>query len=117
MKKYFLFIIGIFISSTCLAINDTDYNIELLNKIAANETFCVEKLEEGKLYLKSDRILPTNYGIFLNLNDTDFVLIDKINSDNNGCYVGLIQVLNTCRFCGKEYFVVCRNPECPRNKK
>lgn len=86
---------------------------ELMDKIEANKNTCVYGYFEDKLYLNPDRIFPTEQGIYLNLNDEDYVLLPTLNSDNSGCYLPCVQILNTCPGCGYEYFVSCTRPDCP----
>ena len=92
---------------------------EMLNKIISNETYCVQEYDHDKIYLNSDNIYPTSNGLFLNLNANEHLHIPLLRSDNRGCWVHAerIKILNDCPFCGEEYFVTCKNPNCPSNKK
>jgi hypothetical protein len=89
----------------------------LIAEIVANDE-CIAEYAEEKIYLKSERIIPTNEGLFLNLNHRDYIPLRTLNSDDNGCYV-------QCRFlkpsicpnCRREYVGICGNKECPGKEK
>lgn len=108
----------LFVSSFVYA-NDVPFSEdnEILDKIEANKTSCVAGYTENRIYLYPDRIVPTEKGLYLNLNDHEFVLLPSLNSDGHGCYVPCIQIFNNCPGCGQEYFITCRNPDCPLVKK
>ncbi len=86
---------------------------ELMDKIEANKNTCVCGYFEDKLYLHPNRIFPTEQGIYLNLNDVDYVLLPILNSDSRGCYLPCVDVLSICPGCGNPYFVSCSRPDCP----
>jgi hypothetical protein len=109
-----LTLIAVLVSSTCLAheaSNLTDN--ETMSKIEANKNVCVYGYSENRLYLNPNRIFPTEQGIYLNLNDVDYVLLPTLNSDSSGCYLPCVQILNKCPGCGFDYFISCTRPECP----
>jgi hypothetical protein len=114
--KYFY----VLATCTCFA-HDVSDTIDdgIIHQIAANKNTCVIGVAEERIYLNPNRIYPTDQGLFLNLNDVDYVRLPTLNSDFNGCYVRLASealtkhpILNTCRECGREYFITCKNPNC-----
>lgn len=109
-----LAVIAVFVSTLCVAseADNLTYN-EILHKIEANKNTCVSARSEDRIYLNPKRIFPTEQGIYLNLNDVDYVHLPMLNSDSNGCYVPCVQIFNTCPGCGYEYFVRCTRPDCP----
>ena len=120
LKKYKFFIpalLSFFTFNQCIQA-ESNYGT-LINQIIANEYFCVQEYEEEKIYLRAENIYPTENGLLLKVNDQDYICLLLLQSDNTGCYVplGRMKVLNTCRFCKKEYFIRYKNPECPLNKK
>src|SRR5262249_49362935 len=103
----------IFISSICFADEaNKDWNDELREAIQANENEVVEHYEEDKIYINPEKIHPTPQGVYLNLNDQEFIFVPTLNSDNQGCYIKCLEVLNTCPGCGNKYFLRCDNPNC-----
>jgi hypothetical protein len=114
MIRKILTIIAVLVSSVCLAHEaNTLIDNKVMDKIEANKNTCVYGYSEDRLYLNPNRIFPTEQGIYLNLNDVDYVLLPTLNSDSSGCYLPCIDVLNTCPGCGYRYFVSCSRPDCP----
>lgn len=114
MIRTVLTLIAVLISGTSFAHEVNKFiDKELMDKIEANKNTCVSRYFKDKLYLNPDRIFPTEQGIYLNLNDEDYVLLPTLNSDNSGCYVPCVQILNKCPGCGYDYFVSCTRPDCP----
>jgi hypothetical protein len=106
--------IAILVSSTCLA-HEANNPVDngLMDKIEANKYTCISGYSEDKVYLDPSKIFPTEQGLYLNINDIDYVLLPTLNSDSGGCYLPCVQILNTCPGCGYEYFISCNRPECP----
>lgn len=117
MAKFFM-VMAIFIFSFSFAhqVDRSAYN-EILDKIEANKNICVDGVSEDRIYLKPDRLFPTEQGIYLNLNDIDYVHLPILNSDSNGCYVPCVRIFNICPGCGREYFISCSTPDCPLKQK
>jgi len=95
---------------------------QVIDKILANEKTCVIGSFEDRIYLNTNRLLPTDQGLYLNLNDADYILLSTLNSDSNGCYVPCGSRVQPrrwqCPYChlwwelGEE----CTNKECPTNQ-
>lgn len=90
---------------------------QIINEIVTNKNTCVVGCTEDRIYLNPDRLFPTEQGLYLNLNDADYVLLPTLNSDESGCYVPCINIFNKCPGCKQEYFIVCKNPDCPLVKQ
>ncbi len=93
---------------------------EVFRKILANDVACVRAYQEDKIYLQAERILPTEHGVYLDLNGRDYIVLPQLHSDAEGCFVPLklsIENHKTCKLCGSKYILRCRNGECPGNKK
>lgn len=114
MMTKILAAVVIFASNFCAAseADNQTYN-EILHKIEANKNTCVSSRSEDRIYLNPDRIFPTEEGLYLNLNDVDYVHLPILSSDRNGCYIPCVQIFNICPGCGYEYFVRCTRPDCP----
>lgn len=109
-----------FLSMLALSSISASSNCEVLNEITANGNVCVERIEGGKIYLKPERIFSTNNGLYLDLNESDFILLTSINSDSRGCYLNRadeIKLGKPCPWCGLDYIISCRNPFCPGKPK
>ena len=92
---------------------------EILDKIISHEDYCVKGYDQEKIYLHSDNLYPTPNGVFLNLDGHEYIQLPSLQSDNGGCWVysEKIKIFNDCPFCGEEYFITCKNPNCPSNKR
>jgi hypothetical protein len=94
---------------------------EVFSKITSNEEYCVKVYGEDRIYLHAKNIHVTDNGLFLRINDNEMVRLNALISDSSGCSVTTdgwrIEVFNFCPQCGKRYFVRCKNPDCPSNKK
>lgn len=115
MFKRILSLMAIFVVTACFAdVTTSRSNDGAIGEIAANENSCIQRVEEGKIYLNPDRILTTHKGILLNLNDREFILLPTLNSDAEGCYIPeRAEILSRCPWCNKPYFIKCRNVDCP----
>lgn len=94
---------------------------QFFHEIFQNSQYCVKSYDEEKIFLKSENLHFTEEGLVLDLNGFDYIALPYILSGSNGSYImradRMLEVLNTCPLCGKKYFVRCRNPDCPSNKK
>ena len=101
--------------------NDT-IDSRIIDGIVANKNTCVVGCSEDRIYLNPDRIFPTEQGLYLNLNDEDYVLLSTLNSDSNGCYVPCGSRVQPkkwqCPYCHSwwEMGEECRNADCPTNQ-
>ena len=94
----------------CLEPNDA-----LISEIIANENVCVRAYVDDKIYLDAEKIMLTQEGLFLSLDNRNSLHLPTLHSDKNGCYVQAAidpSVLNKCHYCGNRYFVYCTNSEC-----
>lgn len=122
-----LSILNLFVCSTCFSHESTETDDTLLNKILANQSKCVVSVIDNKIYVNPERIFPTEQGIFLNVNEGEYITIPILYSDAQGCYVQQIfdrSVTKACPFCGWERVsnaIKCKNPAClsnqPKKKK
>lgn len=116
MLRKMLTLIAVLASSIGFA-QDAKEN-PIINEILANEENCVVGCSEDRIYLNPSRIHLTEQGLYLNLNDADYVLLPTLNSDNNGCYVSDNRVQAKkwqCPYCHYwwDYGKKCTNPDCP----
>jgi hypothetical protein len=113
-------ILTIFLALSQVVIANT-VSEEILEKIISNESYCVQKYDydHDRIYLSSENLYPTSNGIFLDLNGNEYIHLPLLQSDNSGCWIRAekIKILNDCPFCGRPYFIKCKNPSCPSNKK
>lgn len=117
-----LTLIAILASSIGFAQDAVDaLNDGAIDEIVSNKNTCVVAFSEDRIYLDPSRIFPTGQGLYLNLNDSDYILLPTLNSDSNGCYVpvfyGERSILNKCSGCGEQYFLTCKNKKCPLVKQ
>jgi hypothetical protein len=117
MIRKTLTVIAVVTSALCFAQEVDDILDDgIMSEIVANKNTCVVGSSEDRIYLDHNRIFPTEQGLYLNLNDVDYILLPALNSDSNGCYLPVrspVNILNDCPGCGRKYFVTCKNPDCP----
>ena len=89
MKKTILTLI-LCIASNFLQADPVSSNpIGVLNMILEHEKECIRAYEEGettKIYLCSDKVVITDHGIFLALNN-EFIPLPLLQSNQNGCFL------------------------------
>ena len=109
-----LILIAILASSIGFAQEANDaIDSRIIGEIVANKNTCVVGCSKDRIYLNPNRIFPTEQGIYLNLNDADYILLPTLNSDSQGCFVPVVQILPICPGCHQEYFLSCTNQNCP----
>ena len=95
----------------CLEPNDA-----LISEIIANENVCVRAYVDDKIYLDAEKIMLTQEGLFLSLDNRNSLHLPTLHSDQNGCYVQLAPSgLNRCSGCDQPYLGWCKNPACSRS--
>ena len=93
----------------------------MMEAIVSNEETCVKRYQEEKIYLNTQRIYPTDQGMYLDLNGRDYAILPTVYGDANGCYIQ--QVLQNgnrthrCASCGNWTDTAgnCTIAECERN--
>jgi hypothetical protein len=89
-------------------------------KVLENEQYCVDTIDNGKIYIKSENIIPTKQGILIDLNGFDQVLAPTVSSNSSGCFVQTpscmwSEVVPVCSSCRKAMWNgVCDNSDCDR---
>lgn len=133
------FIISFFIicKSICFAQESDFFENQFFLKLLENESDYIKFISGTHCYLQEKHLVPTDRGLLLILDDDNFIFIPKLMSDEAGCYIelasdnsflfqndisrGNVQIFNNCPGCGQQYFIRCKNPDCPiyqkRNKK
>lgn len=105
----------VFIKITAHEINDA-----LLEEIAAIDQDCIRGCIDNKVYLNPEKIIPSDQGLFLNVQNEHYLHLPMIYSDEYGCYITPMLSLRPsrdCPNCGQSYIGRCRNPDCPGNAK
>ncbi|MCB1073637.1 MAG: hypothetical protein KDK96_11150 [Chlamydiia bacterium] len=117
--RYFTFLVTAIFFIAHIAIAD-EIADEILEKIILNGDCCVRSYEKDKIYLNHENIYPMHNGLFLNLNDHDYLPLNHLQSDNKGCWIPIpckdISIYKPCPNCGELYLISCKNPNCPSNK-
>jgi len=97
-----------------------EWNDELREAIQANENQVVDHYDEDKIYVKPEKIHPTPQGVYLNLNEDEYIFVPSLRSDNQGCYVQVFNFnpLPSCPGCGTTYlYGDCGKQSCPKYQK
>lgn len=74
--------------------------------------------------MNEEQIVQSEEGIFLILNEQgDIIRIPELSRDGSGYFVrsfsvqSALRILNICPGCHREYFIYCKNPDCPLKRK
>ena len=117
-----LFVMGLFSSAVCFSHESPEPDDALLSEIFANQSECIISIVEDRIYVNPEKIFPTTQGLFLNVNEAEYIVIPTLHSDAQGCYIQQVydtRVTKPCPYCGWERIsgaFKCRNPNCPSNK-
>lgn len=91
-------------------INETLLGQGLVFQIMRDNLDAIKCVEGHKIYLKADRIVPSEGGMMLVGHDQSHILLPKLYSDQWGCYIRSSML---CKTCGNEditeEFKNCRN--------
>ncbi len=121
MKNRIFSCVMLFICTmTFVKIDANECHDALLDEIIAIDATCILGRIGEKVYLNPEKIIPSDQGLFLNLQNENYLPLQMIYSDENGCYITpmlSMKTTNTCPNCGQEYTARCRNPDCSGNKK
>jgi len=97
--------------------NDRLFSEGLIFDILMDNLSAVKCIDKGKIYLKPDRIVPNDEGLWLIADDSSLILLPHVFSDQYGCYLQIASrdSLLACFNCGfqfptDEYHVCC--PRC-----
>ena len=91
---------------------------EVLEAICAteNKEAYISHCNGGKVYLREENLMIINRRMYLCLGNRGLWPVSPVILDSQGYYIEegrTIDVLNTCKWCGREYFITCKNPDCP----
>jgi len=97
-------------------INDQLLGSGLIFQILMDNLSAVKCIDRGKIYLKSERIFPSEDGLMLIADDASLILIPQLLSDQYGCYVqsSCLSSLSSCLNCGFVFSMDCTHVCCPR---
>ena len=114
MAKKLLTVLLILAFGPCFGQSRDNSSIQdLSSKLSARGVTCVQSVKNEKVYLNPSKIFPTEEGLFLALDSNEFILLNNLNSDVEGCYLHSYEIFNRCRWCNQPYFIRCKNPACP----
>ncbi len=95
-------------------INETLLGQGLLFQIMRENLDAIKCVDGHKIYLKADRLLPSEEGMLLVASDSSFILLPKLYSDHFGCYI-MSSML--CTSCGSDLPDEVKSCIRVRNKK
>ncbi len=91
-----------------------------MEEILANGDFCIEKISPMKVYLKADKITPTQKGIFIEISPNTYLSLPALQADSEGCYLSMNSDTRNgefnplpCPRCQKVFTPLPSNPKCP----
>lgn len=91
-------------------INETMLGQGLIFDVMMNSLSAVKCVDGHKIYLKTERILPSDNGMMLVGDDSSMILLPKLYSDQYGCYIKSFMMCKSCGFDLPEGIEDC--PEC-----
>lgn len=59
----------------------------LLHKIIENQRYCVHDFDGDKIFIRADKLIATNQGLFLDLNGKEFSLLPIVHSNSSGSFL------------------------------
>ncbi|NGX27365.1 MAG: hypothetical protein K940chlam6_01299 [Chlamydiae bacterium] len=80
-------------------INETLLGQGLIFQIMRDNLEAIKCVDGHKVYLKADRLVPSEEGMLLVGDDCDSILLTKVYSDQYGCYIKSSML---CASCGSE---------------
>ena len=59
----------------------------LIHKIVENQRYCVSAFDGDKIFIRPENIVPTNHGLFINLNGSEFSPLPLLQFNANGHFI------------------------------
>ena len=81
-------------------VNDYFFGKGLVKEIMMHNLSAVKCVEGAKVYLKPERIFPSEQGLMLITDDQSFIALPKVYSDSFGCYIRSALI---CTYCAHQY--------------
>lgn len=126
LKKLLLILI---LANSLSFAQENAYSSDTAIEILKDAFGCIKYSTGNKHYMNEGNIALTPNGIFIVSENSDPIRIPQLFSDEDGCYIklndefseniifgGNYRILNDCPYCGKPYWINCRNPNCPFNQ-
>jgi len=101
MRNY-LFLL---LCSAAMFASETEFNEVIISELVANDPICVRTYVGDRIYLKPERIIPTQRGLFVHLDKRNYLPLSRLFSDQDGCYI------HSSRSIRNE--IDMREPTCP----
>lgn len=97
-------------------INEQLFQNGLIFEILMDNLSAVKCIDKGKIYLKSDRIVPSEGGMMLIADDSSYIFLPQILSDEYGCFLQstCMSSLTNCLNCGYQFQMGTDHICCPR---
>jgi len=67
---------------------------EKIQTLLENQGYCIEKVEESRVYFKPSKIYPMNEGVFVRFDRFSLVELTDVQKDKFGYFVWLPRVIN-----------------------
>ena len=130
-KKLFSLLIPAFLSAVhslyaeVMPIETTEHH--LIHKIIANHSCCVSAFDGDKIFIRPENIIPTNQGLFIHLNESEYYPLPLLQFNKNGYFIQgsfthIIELTATkneetkgpCPECdiNTNKYGVCKNTQC-----
>ncbi len=93
-------------------INDCLLGKGLIFEIMAHNLDAVKCVDGNKVYLKPERIIPSDQGLMLVCEDDSLLLLPKVYSDSFGCFMRSALICTNCTYQYKPDAVPIGCPQC-----
>lgn len=98
----------------------------LIHKIVENQKYCVASFDGDKIFIRSENIISTNQGLFINLNGSEFYPIPLLQFNKQGHFMQASfargielaakkeETRGPCPECGMSTnkYGICKNIQC-----
>jgi hypothetical protein len=90
-RKFFSLVIPVLLGTSIVLqaemgpIQTTEHH--LIHKVIENHQYCVSAFEGDRIFIRPENIVPTNQGLFVNLNGSEFCPLPLLQFNKNGHFI------------------------------
>jgi|GEM_PF-2530501 hypothetical protein len=90
-KKFFSLLIPVFLGAISslqaemVPLETAEHH--LIHKVVENHEYCVSAFDGDKIFIRPENIVPTNQGLFVNLNGSDYFPLPLLQFNRSGHFI------------------------------